>query len=568
MNSWQLTPVFPVYLLAILIAFLVAVLGWRMRPARGATYFSLMSVGISIWSLGYLLGFFNTDLEWKLVMVRVEYLGGMLAVYFWLPFVISFIQNERWLSKRTMLLLAIMPVITYVQILLLKQHGFFYQSYHLTELNGLIRFSKVYNIGFYMWVLYTYLNLIIGSVMLLWGIFYRPKLFRMQNFLIVLLVVIILLPNALYVAGLKPLGPYDPTPLTFVLAGIISLILLWRYKLFDIVPIAHHLVFKNVRIGVFIIDNKMRILEMNPASENILGKTQNEIMGATVSEVLPDLNDFLAEQSKKAEMKSELIIEPGKRIFEIQKTPLVNSSNKTIGNIVMLYEITELKQTLDELNAFAHSVAHDLKSPLAGQWTRIELLKNSDLSGDEMMKAYQDISQAAEKMMSIVDALLLLSDVRSRKNVPCRPLNMGEVIDNVLERMDNFITEYNAKIILPQQWPEALGYAPWIEEVWVNYINNGVKYGGKPPVVEVGADQQEKDRIRFWVKDNGEGLGQEEMDSLFKEFLRLERHAQNTSGHGLGLSIVSRIMNKLGGEVGVNSDGKTGCTFYFTLKKE
>ena len=566
MTSWQITPFFPVYLLAILISFTSAVLGWRMRPARGATYFSLMATGVGIWSLGYLLGFFNTNLAWKLVMLRVEYFGNISAVYFWIPFVISFIQYDRWLTKRTMILLGIMPLIALVQVLFINQHHFFYQSYQLASENGLVRFSKIYNIGFYIWAIYIYLSLIIGSVILLWGVFNRPKLFRMQNILIVLLILIILLPNSLYITGLQPLGPYDPTPLTFVLAGILFMFLLWKYKLFDMVPVAYHVVFKNVRIGVIIIDKKMRILEMNPASENIIGQSQNELLGSPVSQVLPDLSQLLKDNPEVTEIKTELVIEPDKRIFEVQKTPLVHGKKKDIGDIIMLYEITPLKQTLNELNAYAHTVAHDLKTPLVEQWTRIELLRQGDISGDKLDETYLSISRAADKMMSIVDALLLLADVREQSEIQSQPIEMGTVVKNALERLDNSITQSKAQIIQPDHWPVALGYAPWIEEVWTNYINNAIKYGGKPPVVEIGAESQE-DEVRFWVKDNGEGLSQEEIDSLFKQFHRLARHVKSTSGHGLGLSVVSRIIDKLGGKFGVTSDGKTGCTFYFTLRK-
>ncbi|MBN2637626.1 MAG: PAS domain-containing protein [Bacteroidales bacterium] len=566
MYLWQLTPVFPIYVLAVVTSFLVAILGWRMRPARGTTYFSLMAFGAGIWSLGFLLGFFNTDPQWKFVMLRLEYFGDITSVYFWLLFAISFAQYDSWLTKRIIVLLAIIPILTFAQVLFVNDHDFFYKSFRLIEENGFVRFYKVYNLGFYLWAVYAYLSMIAGSVILVWGVMHRPKLFKTQNFLIALLIIIILVPNSLYITGLKPLGSYDPTPLTFVLAGILLIILLWKYKLFDIVPVAHHLVFKNVRIGVILIDNKLRILEMNPTAENIIGKVQNNVLGTSVSEVLPGLNKILSANPNTPEIKTELILEPGKRIFEIQKTPLLNNKNHAIGNIIMLYEITELKQTLNELNAFAHTVAHDLKSPLAAQWTRIELLKESHLLGDEMVEAYQAISQGANKMMSIVDALLLLADVRNRDNVRLEPINMVLAVDNVLERLGDLVAKSSARIILPDEWTEVSCYQPWIEEVWSNYIANAIKYGGKPPVVEIGFDD-EGDRILYWVKDNGKGLSAEEIQSLFTEFKRLERHSKEVSGHGLGLSIVQRIIDRFEGETGVISDGKTGCTFYFTLKK-
>ncbi|MEJ2751008.1 MAG: HAMP domain-containing sensor histidine kinase, partial [Anaerolineae bacterium] len=116
-----------------------------------------------------------------------------------------------------------------------------------------------------------------------------------------------------------------------------------------------------------------------------------------------------------------------------------------------------------------------------------------------------------------------------------------------------------------QDWPLALGYTPWVEEVMVNYVSNALKYGGRPPYVELGATRQPDNRVRFWVRDNGLGLTPEQQAKLFTEFERLGQTRAN--GHGLGLSIVRRIVEKMDGDYGVESTAVPGegCTFYFTL---
>jgi signal transduction histidine kinase len=98
--------------------------------------------------------------------------------------------------------------------------------------------------------------------------------------------------------------------------------------------------------------------------------------------------------------------------------------------------------------------------------------------------------------------------------------------------------------------------------VWVNYVSNALKYGGRPPRVELGATPQDG-VVRFWVRDNGAGLTAEDQERLFTEFTRL--HQVRAEGYGLGLSIVRRIIEKLGGDVGVESEVGKGSTFYFTL---
>jgi len=140
-------------------------------------------------------------------------------------------------------------------------------------------------------------------------------------------------------------------------------------------------------------------------------------------------------------------------------------------------------------------------------------------------------------------------------------LDMASIVPQAHQRLSFMIEEYQAEIVWPQTWPTAMGYGPWIEEVWVNYMSNALKYGGQPPHVELGADAA--GTVRFWVRDNGPGLSPEEQTRLFTPFTRLEQ--ARAKGHGLGLSIVRRIVEKLGGQVGVESEVGAGSLFWFTL---
>jgi signal transduction histidine kinase len=261
----------------------------------------------------------------------------------------------------------------------------------------------------------------------------------------------------------------------------------------------------------------------------------------------------------------------------------------------------------EELDAFAHTVAHDLKGPLAYIVGFAEVLRESyPPTEKEPCRYLRTIAKKGRKMATIIDELLLLAGVRKIEDLQVSPLDMASVVAEVQERMADMVEEYQAEVIVPGSWPLVLGYGSWVEEVWVNYISNAIKYGGRPPRVELGFDesvnQQDLGRVvsesanwrisesaqtrpladlstrpladsptrrlahsqvRFWVRDNGPGLTAEEQERLFKPFTRL--HQASTKGHGLGLSIVLRIVEKLGGEVGVESVLGQGSVFSFTL---
>lgn len=245
----------------------------------------------------------------------------------------------------------------------------------------------------------------------------------------------------------------------------------------------------------------------------------------------------------------------------------------TSAAVVVMRDVSDLKRAeqqredlIAELSAFAHTVAHDLKNPLGLVINYSEMLED-DLNragAGPALEFARMISRMGYKLNSIIDELLILAEAREAE-VALTPLNMAEIVAQAIQRLGQVIRDSGAEVQLPQHWPVALGYAPWVEEVWVNYLSNAVKYGGSLPRVELGSDLQPDGQVRYWVRDNGAGLAPEGQAKLFIPFTRLaQAHA---TGYGLGLSIVRRIIEKLHGQVGVESRQVPGegCTFYFVL---
>lgn len=233
----------------------------------------------------------------------------------------------------------------------------------------------------------------------------------------------------------------------------------------------------------------------------------------------------------------------------------------------------ELQARNEELDAFAHTVAHDLKNPLALMMGYAELLAEGGqmMSDVEQLDALQSVVQMGRTATDIIEELLLLAGVR-QTTVESVPLDMADIVAKAQQRLRHLIREREAELRVPETWPTALGHAPWVEEVWVNYLTNALVHGEQgdltppvPPRVELGREWVADGRARFWVRDDGDGISPAQQSSLFTPFTQLAQ--AGAKGHGLGLSIVRRIVEKLGGEVGVESTGLPGegCTFYFTL---
>ncbi len=223
----------------------------------------------------------------------------------------------------------------------------------------------------------------------------------------------------------------------------------------------------------------------------------------------------------------------------------------------------ELEARNRELDSFSHTVAHDLRSPLALIQGYLGLAADEELT-PEARQFVEEAIGAAHKMNSMIEALLLFAQVRNGAEVHTE-VDLNDVVQAAIERFHVQIEERGIEVSVQPDLPLALGYAPWVEEVVANLVSNAIKYIGREntaPRIAVRAARN-GDVIRCEVQDNGVGINPEDQKRLFEMFARF--HHREAQGFGLGLSIVARIVTRLGGQVGVESAPGQGSTFWFTL---
>jgi signal transduction histidine kinase len=326
-------------------------------------------------------------------------------------------------------------------------------------------------------------------------------------------------------------------------------------------------IIENNADGIIIVNTEGIVRFVNPAAERILNRGQAELLDKVFD--LPLVTGDTAELNVSRHNGGMAAVEmrlvetewQGERVYQASLRDISEHKEARAEISEKAAELAEHNIALDEFN---HTMAHQVQgllSQMIGYASFIDMHYAAQLD-EEAQRALSMVIQSGHKMNNVINELLLLASIR-RDDIQVMPLDMGRIVAEVRKRLRLQIGQYEADLTLPDKWPIALGYASWIEEVWVNYINNGLKYGGRPPRLELGASTQPDGMIRFWVKDNGVGIAPADQKKLFKPHTRLRQ--RRVRGEGLGLSIVHRIVKKCAGQVGVESELGAGSTFWFTL---
>jgi signal transduction histidine kinase len=228
----------------------------------------------------------------------------------------------------------------------------------------------------------------------------------------------------------------------------------------------------------------------------------------------------------------------------------------------------ELQIKNEELEQFAHTVSHDLKSPLITIRGFLKWVERDALEGNQqrLRQNLERISEAAVRMEGLVDAVLKLSRAGHAVNLQ-EEFPLGEVVNEAVEMLQGRISGRGVKIIVAANLPTVFGDRARLLEVILNLVDNAIKFmGDEPqPCVEIGIRPSSENQVVF-VRDNGIGVDPRHHTHILGLFSRLN---SDVDGCGVGLALVKRIVEKHGGSVWVESEGVgKGSTFCFTLPRK
>ncbi|HYQ56823.1 MAG TPA: histidine kinase N-terminal 7TM domain-containing protein [Draconibacterium sp.] len=564
------------------------ILLWKFREAIAVRFLIYLEVFVSIWAIAYALEFSTPHLHEKIFYSQLSYLGIAFIPVCYFFFTTTFSQKYHLVNKRNIFLTTVIPIVTLVLVFTNESHKLVWEELSLNSATNILHYVH----GLWFWIFYIYTFSLIGA-----GIFNLISSF--SNFTsyykkqIRILLIGSLIPvfaNLIYVFDLNPIPGFDWTTVSFVLTGFIIVLGISRYNMFELVPLAQEKLLDTMNEGVLVVNANGIIEAANPALLKIFNIDEQHSIHCNYQQTFKAYPEIvkLLEKKNTNRLNLEILNANQLNYFQIKLSSITNQVGQLNGTLMVVNDVTSIRATevklkqknaqlieeirkneklIDDLDAYAHTLAHDLKNSLGVIYSSsdiiLEAIKDGDIS--QVQEFSHVVKDSAMKTIDVTNELLKMATT-GHGDVDIVAVEMDRVYNNAVNHLTKTVESSKGNIRVTTKWIDALAYAPWIEEVWINLITNALKYGGNPPDVSIGCELTQNSMVKYWIKDNGDGIAKEQHQKIFRKHTRLQ--PDKAGGYGLGLSIVKRIVEKLGGTVGFESSGKKGAgtLFYFLLR--
>ncbi len=281
--SWRLeyTPYVWPAILSMVLPAVLGVYGWRRRSVSGAFPFIALMACCALWALGSALELASTDLSAKIFWVKFQSAWQLSLITAGLLFALEYADLRRWLVRRNLILLAVPPLLWLLLILTNDTYGLIWSGF---SSQGSV--DPVRNVAAWIFIVYGFLMGLATIVVFAW-LFWRSPRHRVPVALCLCGQIVARAAYGLKMAGAIPAVPVDPVVLSFDFCAVMFGVALFRFRLFNLIPIARGTVIDQMREGVLVLDGDHRIMDLNPSAEKILGVSAARARGASLADLLP-----------------------------------------------------------------------------------------------------------------------------------------------------------------------------------------------------------------------------------------------------------------------------------------
>ncbi len=350
--NYQYTPfLWPLLFSTAITAFLGVYALIRRRKSKGTISFVLSMAVLSVWALFNALELSGSDLKTKLLWANLQYLSYGYSPVTLFAMCAEFTGHDRLVKSRRFLWFAVLPTVIFALVWTDGSFGLIRYGFHLSFSGAVPVVAKQYGPLFYVHAAYSFALNLFSWFLLVRALFSRSAVYRKQTLSLFLGLSLILFPNFLYVSHLIPSYRHDITPALFGPAGLFAAWGIFRQNLFGLVSLAWATVVKNMEVGVLVLDQQGDVLDMNPACEQLLACTAPQAIARPFGEVCAAIPALAAAFSERNGPSVEFSIGAGNagRVYAAEISPITGKGSKTLGELIMIWDVTEKKRRQQEL---------------------------------------------------------------------------------------------------------------------------------------------------------------------------------------------------------------------------
>lgn len=329
-------------LAALFVAVVLMVRAWRYRTRPIATTFLVLMSALAWWSLAVFLEHASLSLSDKIFWVKMSYFGIVTLPTTWLVFTLQYANREKWLTRRNLAILTVLPVLTLVMVWTNDIFHLMWKDFWLDTSFSPPVDAVTHNIWFWVQATYFYLLILLGTLTLLSVFLHSSGIYRKQVGTMLLAAAVPWVANFLYISGIGPFSAVDPTPLAFAISGAAFLWGLARLQLLNIIPIAHEAMFMNMVDGVIVLDAQNRVIELNPAAQRMVGRNRSDTIGQPYNLILPGQAGLLPLKPETSETQAMISLgeDQTQRYYGVSISP-IHTRQRFSGHLVLLHDDTE-----------------------------------------------------------------------------------------------------------------------------------------------------------------------------------------------------------------------------------
>lgn len=549
-DIWPLIASSTITLLLGLYAFIVR------RKAKGVLSFILSMLVLTIWSVANAFEMCGADLTTKLFWANMQYFSYCYSPVTLFVLCTEFAGYDRLEEHKKIFWLALLPTVILLLVWTNSLHGLIRYDVNMDYSGVYPVITKKYGAAFYIHALYSYSLNFSAFIYLLRAVFFKRTVYRNQALSLLLGLSLILTPNMIFILGVIPSYRFDITPIFFGPAGLITAWGIFRYRLFDVVPIAWAAVVRNMNSGVMVLDMQDRVLEINPAFEEIISRKVNEISAKEAGEVCRDIPALAKAIEDRSITRTEFSIKSINitRIYEVYLSFIFGNKGELIGRLVITNNITEKIQQQESLleqqwklavGEERERMARDLHDNLG----QIMGFINMQAQGIRQELKNEGIETASDKIDRLVDVtqsahLELREFIRSIRNQASLGIDLVTAINIGIR---NFREQTGIKVIHNVSGAaESEDIRPDIKINILNIVkealNNIAKHAKANNVKVVLKISSEK--IYVLIEDDGEGFD--------------ITGSNSTNKAKFGLDIMRERAAEIGGRLSIDSFPETG----------